>query len=364
MMKFLATLNPGVEEVAIREIEELVGAKANILHKGAVVFEAKEEAIFKLNFLARSLHRIILLLEHSTFEKLDDLYELTKKIDFTNYIYPTQTFAIRAERIGRHNFTSIDVARVTGQAVIDSYKESKGVRLKVNLDNPNIILRVQVYKDQFWIGLDTTGENSLHKRWYRKYKHPAPLKSTLAYSMIRLADFDPEKESLIDPCCGSGTIPIEAALWALDIPPSKNRTDFDFLKFFWLDKEKFLEMRRKHREKEMDLKIFGSDLNEKWVKIARKNAEEAGVQINFFKSDATQQQLNYDKIVVDLPFGVRTSSKGLEEFYKKFFENLRKWNWREVVCITTRPELIDMRTEREYEVDYGDLKAKILIFKK
>ena len=367
-MKFLATCNPGLEEISIREIFELTGRKGETHHKGAVVFEGKEDDLFKLNYLSRSLHRIILLLKSGTFEKLDDLYKEIKEIDFSEYIYPTQSFAIRPERVGEHDFTSIDIGRVAGQAVIDSYKESKGVRLKVNLNNPNIIVRVEVRENKFWVGLDTTGEESLHKRWYRKFSSKAPLKSTIAYSMVRIAGLD-EKEGMIDPFCGCGTIPIEAYLWLSNIPPNQKR-NFDFTKFVFINRQNFLEFLKSMRvERREDLKIFGSDISKKEINFAKENAKEAGAVVNFFIGDACKIDLNYDKIITDLPYGIRTSSKNLDKIYRCFFDNLRNFSWKKVVFITAkiRENLIPLPLEsfeKIYDVNYGDIKARIYVLSK
>ncbi len=363
-MQFLATCDPGLEEIAIQEVLELTGNRAKIHHKGAIIFKGKEDDIFILNYLSRSLNRILILLLHDNFKHLEELYRKIKSLDFTQYIYPTQTFAIRAERFGTHNFTSLDIARYAGKAVIDSYLQSKGVRLKVNLDNPNIILRVEVRDDNFFIGIDTTGEQSLHKRWYRKFPSRAPLKSTIAYGMIRLADLK-KNERFIDPFCGCGTIPIEAYLYLNKIPPGKFRS-FDFLKFFFLDRQKFFKLVEKSSREESreELEIYGSDISLREVEFAKKNAEEAGAKIEFFKADACELELNYDVIVTDLPFGIRTPKRGLEETYKKFFSNLIKYDWKKLVFITAkrRVNLVpDLGFDKIIEIKHGDIDALVFV---
>lgn len=364
-MRFLATCDPGLEEIAIQEVFELTRNKAEIHHKGAIVFEGEEEDIFTLNYFSRSINRILILLEEFEFQDLKDIYRKIKAIDFSSLIYPTQTFAIRAERFGTHNFTSLDVAREAGQAVIDSYLESKNHRLKVNLKKPNITIRVEVRENKFFVGLDTTGEESLHKRWYRKFSSKAPLKSTIAYAMIKIAELKRE-ESMIDPFCGCGTIPIEAFLYLNNIPPNQHRS-FDFVKFFFLDRSKFFEVIEKARknERKNGLKIFGSDIKKSEIEKAIKNAEIARVKINFFQGDATKIELNYDKIIADLPFGIRTERKNLKETYQGFFDNLKNYDWKKVVFITASEHLLpSLEISKSYEVEYGDLKAKIFVLTK
>ncbi len=230
-MEFVATLNPGLEKIALQEIEELLGKKAEVLHPGAVRFSAEELAIFTLNYLSRSLHRVVLLLIESEFSELKDIYKLCADLEYSRWVYPTQTFAVRTERTGEHSFTSLDVSREIGQAIIDSFQQEKHQRLKVDLNNPNLTFLAEVRGSRFWLGLDTTGE-SLHKRWYRVRGHKAPLKTTLAYSMLRIAGIA-EGKSVLDPFCGCGTIPIEAGLYLKQIPPGQKR-DFAFFWFYWL----------------------------------------------------------------------------------------------------------------------------------
>lgn len=356
---YIATCNPGLEEVAIAEVYELIGSRACVKHKGAIIFEADEDAIYRLNYLSRSLHRIILLLHEATFNELDDLYRIVRGIDFSEYIEPHQSFAVRPERVGIHNFTSIDVGRVVGQAVIDSYMESKNVRLKVNLDEPDVEVGCEVRGNRFWIGIDTTGE-SLHKRWYRVSKHEAPLKSTIAYSMVRISNWSFD-ESLCDPMCGGGTIPIEAALYANDAPPNPYR-GFNFEKLRFLDLSRYLKIKEEHRVKDRLTKIYCIDSDRSSVRIARSNSIEARVLVNLIRSDSTVYPLDFDRILVDLPFGIRTSRRGLKELYESFFKNALRYSWKSLVAITVHPEYVPIEPSRRYTVEYGKLNAEILVF--
>ncbi|MEM1575452.1 MAG: tRNA (guanine(6)-N2)-methyltransferase [Nitrososphaerota archaeon] len=361
IFKFLATCNPGLEEIAIKEVEELIGIKAKFFHPGAIIFDSEEKAIFKLNFLSRSLHRIILLFHFSEFIDLNDIYSKTVNLDLTDFIHFNQSFAIRAERFGKHNFTSIDVARVVGQAIIDNYLKNKNHRLKVNLDNPDIEIRCEVRNSLFWIGIDTTGE-SLHKRWYRIIGHKAPLKSTIAYSMVRLSNWK-INESLCDPMCGIGTIPIEAAIWANNIPIGKFRK-FNFEKFNFINREDYINFIEKHQCKNESLCITGIDISMKSINGAKKNAEKAGVKINFINGDSTKIPLEYDHIITDLPYGIRTKRKNLKELYRDFFNHVYKYNWKSLVVITAKPEFIpSIEPVKVFNVEYGNICAKIFLFK-
>jgi tRNA (guanine6-N2)-methyltransferase len=361
-MQFVATCNPGLEEIACKEIREKIGKKAKVLHLGAISFKGKENDIFVLNYLAKSLHRILVLLAQSEVESLDQIYKLVRQIDFSQWILPEQTFAVRTKRSGKHSFTSMDISATIGQAIIDSFLEQKGIRLKVNLSKPDLVFRAELRGKNFFIGLDTSGE-SLHKRWYRKYTYITSLRSTIAYSMVRLSELK-RGESFIDPMCGLAMIPIEAYHW-LAKKPNKYR-NFAFEKFFWLDQVKFERFKEKYKEKIVKkAKIFASDINKKVVKFAKENSKLAEAPIKFFVADATKQSLDFDKICVDLPYGIRMRRENIPLLYKKFFDNVLKSDFKKLVFITARqaakwlPKGLEF--EKVYDVEYGELKAKIFV---
>ena len=362
-MKGVATTTQGLEEVTIEEIRELTGKSAERVHLGLVKFECEEFDLFKLNFLGRSLHRVIMLLLEEHFSGLNDIYRKTREVDFSRYIKAEHSFAVRAKRCGIHDFTSVDVAATVGQAVIDSYMEATGRRLKVNLEEPDIIVRVEVRDDNFWVGIDTTGEESLAKRGYRSFKHPASLKPTIAYSLVRLSGWQ-FNESLIDPVCGSGTIPIEAARYACGIPNMKEVKLYSMPLF---NSEPFQEFRCKYKPTKRKLRVFGSDINERYLRGAEENAKLAGVDVTFFKADACELPLDYDVIVANPPYGIRMGSpRKVEKFYERFAANIRRHDaWRSAVIITARPSTLVKymgEPEREINILFGDLPAKVLMY--
>ena len=223
--QFVATTVPGLQDVAGGEIERILGVKPKISH-GRVSFEGGLDDIYRVNLLARCVHKLLLVLTQSDFQTLDDLYRLTRQVDFTGVIDRKQTFAVRAKRFGTHGFTSLDVASKVGQAVIDSFQASTNVRLKVNLEHPDVELMAIVRDQEFLLGVNTTGE-SLHRRGYRVYNHPAAIKTSLACGLIYLSGWRPP-HPFLDVMCGGGTIPIEAALMARRIPLNQFGRDFSF----------------------------------------------------------------------------------------------------------------------------------------
>lgn len=364
-MEFIATCTPGLEEISIEELEERFKIKARILHKGALIFKGKEKHIYQANYLAKTLHRIIILLAKAETKDLDEIYQIAKEIDYSEFILPDQAFAVKSKRSGEHEFTSIDIARVVGQAVIDSYKQSMGKRLKVNLSSPDIRVLCELREKNFWLGLDTTGD-SLHKRWYRKYSFITSLRSTIAHSMVILSGIKQNK-SLHDPMCGTGMLPIEAFHY-LAQKPNKYRT-FAFEKFSWLNLEYFVKLKTSHKENEVRASILSSDKNPKVVKLAKENAllGEAE-QIKFFVADATKIKLATEIICTDLPYGIRLRKVNLKKLYTNFFENLKmNTDLEKLVFITAKrcvkflPKPFPFEIEKIYDLSYGEVEARIFL---
>lgn len=361
-MKFYATLPPGLEDVAAEEVEELRGKVEEIRQgKGKIFFSGKKSLIPTLNHLSRTLERLNLLLLRCNVETLDDIYREVKGLDF-NFI-KGKSFAVRSLRVGEHDFSSMDIARVAGQAVIDSFMESYGEKLRVNLSEPDVILRVELVETELFVGVDTTGDYAMHKRWWRVYNHPAHLNAAIACSMIRLAEWK-VNESLIDPMCGSGTIPIEAALMARNVP---NKRGFAY--------QKFCNKEFEWEERDVKLKLFGIEKFRKHLEGALKNAENAGVldTITFMQGDAIEMSGEYDVIITNPPYGLRIHRKGaIERLYRKFARTARKCMNQDsrFVVITTEYKLLARAAEEaglqcthERFVRYGGLLTKIMVFK-
>ncbi len=371
-MRFYATLSPGLEDVAAEEIEELGGRVTEVRRgKGRVFFEGDLKLMAKLNYMARTIERIMILLTVERFETLEDIYGIVKRLDF-GWIKPNQSFAIRPLRVGEHDFTSLDVGRVAGQAVIDSYMESKGVRLKVNLDEPDVIIRVDVIFDEVYVGVDTTGDESLHRRGYRVYDHPAPLNPTIASAMIRLSGWNPKK-SLLDPMCGSGTILIEAGMMGRNIAPQKLRDFFQFVKIYGMDLLEEVREETSKLECHDEIMLLGIERFRKHILGGIRNAERAGVgdTVHFIQGDATKLCVrSADIIVTNPPYGLRIAKKGvIEELYYGFLKSARDVA-EKVVVITAEIEFMkNSISKNDYEVleerwvKYGGLDTKVFVLK-
>lgn len=375
---FFATTSIGVEDVAAEEVRSLIGSDVK-LEVGRVSFKGGVGDIYVLNLKARTLHKVYIQLVKADFKTLDDIYRVARSLDYTWIIDGDQSFAIRSERIGGHCFTSMDVSRVVGQAVIDSYQEATGRRLRVDLEQPDVEIYCLVRNYSLLMGVNTTGE-SLHKRGYRVYDHPAALKPTIAAAMLKISGWRPG-ESLLDPMCGGATIPIEAALMARGVMPSKFRSSFAFLKLKICDLQEFKAVRDKLLMEEncsFNPEIYAMDKLQKHLSGGVKNAEEAGVKdaIKFKIGDATKPEEYpngfFSHIIVNPPYGLRAHPKeGVGRLYEEFLKALKAKNPGSTLTIITAAskrfrgaaEKTNITIMERRKIMHGDLPAEIFTCK-
>ncbi len=393
MYKVLVTTNRGLEDVTKEEIKEILGVEAKerpfgIL--GRVLFEIKDPLkVAEFTYVTKTSNRVILMLKHfktkRTKEGLDIIYKETKDIDWSEWLDQNQTFAVRTERMGVHEYTSVDINSVVGQAIVDSIKESKGYRQKVDLETPDVIIRVDVIGDDVFIGIDFVGPDSLLKRGYKVFNHPAGLKTTIANQMVRLSKWNKDRV-LLDPMCGSGTIPIEAALNVTNTPGAYWRKDnlyFTKLKIFeGIDWDEWFEKIDEKRNLDVEVKgILGFDKNLRYVRGAEMNSIRAGVRklikwarIDLEWLDVKMQEKSVDVIITNPPYGIKSAPLEEAEKAHRLLFYQADWVLNDngiVVLISAKPEFVERwakyyKFEKIHErtVYHGTLECKIYIWKK
>ena len=360
-MQLLATTNGGLEPVAAAELYELTGAEATRHHRGVVAFEGTVEDVYELHYRARSLHRIMAVLVDTPVAGLDDIYATTADAPVADRL-PDATFGVVGTRHGTHEFTSMDVADRVGQAVIDAYRGATGTRLPVDLDDPTVRLEAYLYDERFTLAVDLTGE-SLHRRPYRVCEHDAPLRGTLAYQLLRLADYSAD-DRLVDPMAGSATIPIEAALDATDTAP---RPDLDpaFTVLPRFDGDRFRRRRTAHAPRDVTADITAHDNQTQWRECARENREAAGLEdeVDIVAADARETPLDADCVVTNLPFGIRVTGD-LRRLYSEFAERVMDGSVDRLVALTTKPELLPLSPDEQHDIPYGRIDASVIVWRR
>nr|WP_233739795.1 THUMP domain-containing protein [Halovenus carboxidivorans] len=325
-----------------------------------IEFAAPPAVVSRVHAYCRQIHRLLLELARGRCSSLADITALVDSLDISRILGPEQSFAVRAQRRGDHSFESPDVESAVGQAIVDASRAQRGTRPPVDLDDPDLIVRVFVRERRAIVTVDTTGQYSLHRRRYRVAEHAAPIRPTMAASMYRLADPDPD-ERVVDPLCGCGTVPIEAAATALDrrIEPV-HEPAFRRLRALDADESAISDHRRQRDGAPPDIRGF--DIDPEAVADARENARHAGVAdtLSFETADARQRPIAADVVVTDLPFGVRTDDD-IRPLYADFAERLAESDCRRAVIHTARGDLLGLEPTRRIEMRRGRLETAILV---
>uniref|UniRef100_A0A7C5U7N5 Class I SAM-dependent RNA methyltransferase n=1 Tax=Caldiarchaeum subterraneum TaxID=311458 RepID=A0A7C5U7N5_CALS0 len=328
-MKFFATTFSGLEDVVALELMRLSlnDVQADV---GKVFFSGSLEDCVKVNFAGQTVNRVFLLLLREKVTGLDDIEKAAASVDYTSVIGRKQSFAVQAERIGVHDFTSLDIAARVGKAVLDSFKAITGVRLCVDLNNPDVEIYVILRGEELLMGVNTSGE-SLHRRWYRTAYHRAALSPTVANAMVKLSGWKSD-ECLIDPFCGSGTIPLEAAVHGLEVSPGL-RKHLALEKLVLFSREAVEKIRESliRREKIGEiLNVLGFDVSPLWIAVADSSRLSSGLgdSVRFGVADVMRLvevlTTEVDKVVCNPPFGLRIRLKEPEKFYTNAFKSIHQ----------------------------------------
>lgn len=381
-MKALAITSKGIEDIAALEIKEIIKTKAEIKNS-AVTFEAELLDLCKLCYKAQSLEKVLLLLDNFDFK--DDLYkklkEKIKKIDLDDFLNKKTSFRASSKRIANDNIHNEELNANIGEMIIDKIKKEKKYTQKVDLENPDIIFFVYIIKNTCYLGIDLSGFD-LHKRDYRVFSDPRALRATVAYALSRISDYKP-KDFVLDPFCGSGSILIEATLFATNKSINFYRKDkFQFLKLKPLKKidfDEFFENIDKNIKK-LKLNLYGYDTILHYIQSARKNAKIAGIkQINWSKVDLDWVDLKFkknsvNKIITQPPRLTHNSNpKEIEKMYTNLFYQaeyiLKKQGT--ITLISPNTELLTKAAEKykftvkhERTIMHGKTEMKIVVFEK
>ncbi len=311
--ELIAPCHFGLESVLKREIHDL-GYDITDVADGRVTFFGDEEALCRANIFLRSAERILLKAGSFHAESFEELFQGTKSLPWEEYIPKDGRFWVaKAASVKSKLFSPSDIQSIMKKAMVERLKEVYHVNWFPE-DGADYPVRVFLLKDQVTVGLDTTGE-SLHKRGYRKLTVKAPIAENLAAALIMLTPWNGGR-ILVDPFCGGGTIPIEAAMMAAGIAPGMNR---NFLAGEWtgvVGKEVWqdaLEEAKDLVNLSVKTDIQGYDIDDHMVEIARENARLAGVDKLIHFQRRGVEQLSHSKkygfLICNPPYGERLQDK-------------------------------------------------------
>jgi putative N6-adenine-specific DNA methylase len=286
--ELFVTCGQGLEQLLTEELEQLGLQGITPSYRGVYVRDSSMGAIFLINYCSRIAGRVLLPLTLFRCHDRDSLYKAALKINWLNYIPKGSTFAIDANVTHRNLKNSLFAAQVMKDAICDQFREKTGGRPSIDTSAPDVQLNLFIQADKGIISFDTSGA-PLYKRGYRLETVDAPLQESLAAAMLQIARYTGE-ETFCDPCCGSGTLLIEAALVASNTPPGylRKRWGFtqlpDFSNQAWLT---FKNERDQQRKPLAEGKIFGADISKNSVRATKANLRGAGflTQVEVVASD-------------------------------------------------------------------------------
>ena len=325
--ELIAPCHFGLEAVLKREILDL-GYEISKVEDGKVTFLADAQGIADANVFLRTTERILLKVAEVKAETFDELFEATKALPWERYIPADGKFWIaKANSVKSKLFSPSDIQSIMKKAIVERLKGVYNVSWFPE-DGASFPIRVAFMKDVATIGIDTSGV-SLHKRGYRQMTVKAPITETLASALIMLTPWNKDR-ILVDPFCGSGTFPIEAAMIAADMAPGMNRSflaeDWKHLvpRKYWYDA---LEEAQDRVNLDIDTDIQGYDIDPEALKSARANAKMAGVDKLIHFQQRAVKDLSHPKpygfIITNPPYGERISTNNLLGLYQMIGERLK-----------------------------------------
>jgi len=359
----------GLEEVLARELTDL-GANDVLKLNRAVSFTGDTEMMYRINYTSRTALRILKPLFHFEILEQKDLYEKIHDFPWEDYLNAVQSLAIDAV-ISYTVFTNSQfVAQKSKDAIVDRLREKSGKRPSVDLENPDLKINVHLFKDSCTVALDSSGQ-SLHRRGYRKSTGPAPINEVLAAGLVKLSEWD-HATPLFDPMCGSGTLLIEAAMLAKNMPAGFFREQWGFMK--WKDFNDGIWEKVKSDCDQLitteKLKIHGSDRSDRAIDSARENLrftnlyEEITLEVKAFEDSKPPFEKGF--IISNPPYDERLQIEDSLGFYKMIGDTLKqRYAGYTAWMISSDLEsvkFIGLRPSRRIPVFNGPLECRFLKF--
>ena len=361
----LVTCHFGLEAVLKREIYDL-GYEITKVEDGRVTFEGDEEAICRANIFLRTAERVMIQVGRFKATTFEELFQGIKNLPWEEYIPEDGKFWVKkASSINSKLFSPSDIQSIAKKAMVERMKQ-KYHKEWFKEDGAAYPVRIFLLKDEVTVALDTSGD-SLHKRGYRTMTSKAPLTETLAASLIMLTPWRKDR-ILVDPFCGSGTFPIEAAMIAANVAPGMNR---DFTAEEWtnlIDRKLWYEC-VKEAEDMIDttvkVDIQGYDIDGDVIKAARENAKRAGVEHMIHFQQRAVADLSHPKkygfIITNPPYGERLEDKAdLPELYTQIgqaYQRLDSWSMFLITSYTDTEKYIGRKADKNRKIYNGMLKT-------
>jgi putative N6-adenine-specific DNA methylase len=366
--RMVAKTMPGLEAELARELLK-IGARNIEEHRRAVSFVGDKGTMYKANYLLRTALRVLMPVEQFEARNEQELYDGIRRIDWEQWMGPDDTLAVDATANSEFFDHTFYLAQKTKDAIVDQFRDKHGRRPSVEKFSPTLRINIHVNDASVTVSLDSSGD-SLHKRGYREDTGRAPLNEVLAAGMIALSGWN-QRSRLIDPMCGSGTLVIEAALLATNVPAGWFRESFGFQR--WRDFEP--ELWEKITEGAISrinnetVEILGSDVSYNVLRKARENIKLAKVDDivktacqDFFDSEPPEHGAGM--LILNPPYGERMAQDDVTTLYKQIGDTLKKkYTGYQAWMITSNPDglkAVGLRPSRKIALWNGPLECRFV----
>lgn len=357
----------GLEALAAREVRRL-GYETVSVEDGRVTFYGDWEAVCRANMWIRTGERVLIKTAEFEAVTFDELFERTKAVDWGHFIGKNDAFPVKGYSLKSTLASVRDCQSIIKKAVADSLSTEYGISWLPE-DGVTYQIQFSIFKDKVSLMIDTSGEG-LHKRGYRQLSNVAPLKETLAAAMVELSHWKYEYP-LCDPFCGSGTIPIEAAMIKRNIAPGISR-EFAFNEFSQVDNCLWDKVKdeAKSLERDVPLEIYAYDIDSDTVELAKNNAVKAGVGEFVVPERGDARKINFDMpygtIICNPPYGERIGEiKECEKLYKDLgvnFKKLDKWSYYIITSNENFEKLFGKKANKKRKLYNGMIKCNLYQF--
>lgn len=369
-MELMAPCHFGLEAILKREIDDL-GYDIVKVEDGRVTFIGDAEAIARVNIWSRTAERVLIKIGSFMAYSFEDLYQGTKALPWEEYIPSDGKFWVtKASSVKSKLFSPSDIQSIMKKAMVDRMKETYPVQ-RFEETGEAFPIRVFIMKDEVTVGLDTTGD-SLHKRGYRKLTAKAPIAENLAAALIMLTPWRTDRV-LVDPFCGSGTIPIEAALMAANMAPGMNREfnacDWEHIVPARTWKDAYDEA-RDMVDLNVETDIQGYDIDDEMVKISRENAKLAGVDKLIHFQRRSVEDLSHPKkygfVICNPPYGERIYEKEkigeLYDIIGNRYKELDSWSLYMITAYEDAEKHIGRKADKNRKIYNGMMMTRFYSF--
>lgn len=364
-----ATTLYGLEEVLAKELRDL-GAQEVTIGNRSVSFLGDKGFMYKANIALRTAIRVLKPIKRFRVRDEQEMYDKIKQLRWDHFMDVDGTFLIKAA-INQTQVSSNShyVTLKAKDAIADYFRDKFGKRPSVDSQYPDVTVHVHISRDMCTVSMDSSGQ-SLHKRGYRSATNLAPINEVLAAGMLQLAGYTGD-QNLIDPMCGSGTILIEAAMIANNIPANINRKHFGFENWKDYDEDLYFRIQDSLLKKitSSSFKIMGFDKAPSAVRKAKDNVEQANLSdfigihhVNFFLSE--KEVFGRTMLMFNPPYGERLQIDGIEDFYRNIGDTLKKsYTDTTVWFITSDLEAlkhVGLKTSRRIPLKNGPLDCRLV----